>query len=70
MKGESSAGIEDALEGVDDVPRRQLVPVMKGDAVAQVGDVGQRVGVVEALRQCRPDSKVVAMLEQRAVDEL
>ena len=44
--------------------------VVKGDAVTQVDDVGQRVGVVEALRQRRPDSQVVAMFEQWAVDEL
>ena len=49
--------VENALERVDDVPRRQLVPVMKGDAMTQVRDVGERVGVVEALGQCRPDSR-------------
>ena len=44
--------------------------VLGAFAVMQVGDVGQRVRVVQALRQRRSNAKVVAVLEQRAVDEL
>ena len=63
-------GIENALERVNDIAGGQLMSVMKRDAMAQVGDIGQRVRIVEALGECRSDPKVVTMFQQRAEDEL
>ena len=62
--------VENALEGVDYIARRQFVPVVEGHAVTQVRDVGEWVGVIEAQGQRRADSQVVGMFQQRAVHQL
>ncbi len=70
LERREEGGIDHLAEREDDVVRGHLATVVKLHAAAERGDVGERIGIIEALGKHRLEPEVVADIEQRVEHEL